>query len=70
MAAPITNGGLPGPDVVEVLRPIERGLVATVFFYRKKPERRTLRIKLETRQLMWIKSQGSRPEGTGARRNF
>ncbi|XP_071092078.1 1-phosphatidylinositol 4,5-bisphosphate phosphodiesterase gamma-1-like isoform X1 [Haliotis cracherodii] len=64
MAAPITNGGLPGPDVVEVLRPIERGLVATVFFYRKKPERRTLRIKLETRQLMWIKSQGSRPEGT------
>ena len=65
MAAPIVNGGLPSPDVVEVLRPLERGLVATVFFCRKKPERRTVRVKLETRQLMWIKSQGSRPEGAG-----
>ncbi|XP_041375905.1 1-phosphatidylinositol 4,5-bisphosphate phosphodiesterase gamma-1-like isoform X2 [Gigantopelta aegis] len=63
MAAPITNGGLPSPDVVEVLRPLEMGLVATVFFCRRKPERRTVRVKLETRQLMWIKSQGSRPEG-------
>ena len=59
------NGRPPTPDVVEVLRHLERGLVVTVFFHRKKPERRTLRVKLETRQLLWIKSQCSRPEGSG-----
>lgn len=65
MAAPMVNGGPPTPDVVEVLRHLERGLVTTIFFYRKKPERRTLRVKLETRQLLWIKAQGARPEGSG-----
>ncbi|PVD20783.1 hypothetical protein C0Q70_18944 [Pomacea canaliculata] len=63
MAAPMLNGGPPTPDVVEVLRNLERGFVTTIFFYRKKPERRTLRVKLETRQLLWIKSHGARPEG-------
>ena len=61
----MVNGGPPTPDVVEVLRHLERGLVTTIFFYRKKPERRTLRVKLETRQLQWIKAQGARPEGAG-----
>ena len=61
----MVNGGPPTPDVVEVLRHLERGLVTTIFFYRKKPERRTLRVKLETRQLLWIKAQGARPEGSG-----
>ncbi|XP_076470498.1 1-phosphatidylinositol 4,5-bisphosphate phosphodiesterase gamma-1-like [Babylonia areolata] len=64
MAAPMVNGGPPTPDVVEVLRILERGLSTTVFFYRKRPERRTLRVKLETRQVLWMKSQGSRPEGS------
>ncbi|KAL8563654.1 hypothetical protein ACOMHN_055288 [Nucella lapillus] len=64
MATPMANGGPPTPDVVEVLRILERGLSTTVFFYRKRPERRTLRVKLETRQVLWMKSQGSRPEGS------
>ncbi|KAK7114898.1 hypothetical protein V1264_000879 [Littorina saxatilis] len=68
MAAPMVNGGPPTPDVVEVLRHLERGLVTTIFFYRKKPERRTLRVKLETRQLLWIKAQGARPEGSACLR--
>ena len=62
----MVNGGPPTPDVVEVLRHLERGLVTTIFFYRKKPERRSLRVKLETRQLLWIKAQGARPEGSGS----
>ncbi|KAK6178523.1 hypothetical protein SNE40_013298 [Patella caerulea] len=68
MAAPIPiangiGGGLSEPEIVEILRPLEIGLVTTLFFYRKKPERRTLKVKLETRQLIWIKSVGGRPEG-------
>lgn len=68
MAATIVNGGPPTPDIVEILRHLERGLVTTIFFYRKKPERRTLRVQLETRQLLWIKAQGARPEGTACLR--
>lgn len=69
MAAPmIINGGPPTPDVVEVLRHLERGLVTSIYFYRKKPERRSLRVKLETRQLLWIKTQGARPEGSACLR--
>ncbi|XP_012935284.1 1-phosphatidylinositol 4,5-bisphosphate phosphodiesterase gamma-1 isoform X2 [Aplysia californica] len=63
MAALMVNGGPPTPDMVEVMRILEMGLVTTIFFYRKRPERRTLKIKLESRQLMWIKSQAGRPEG-------
>ncbi|KAL8594295.1 hypothetical protein ACOMHN_000997 [Nucella lapillus] len=68
MAAAMINGGPPTPDIVEILRHLERGLVTTIFFYRKKPERRTLRVQLETRQLLWIKAQGARPEGTACLR--
>ncbi|XP_076449870.1 1-phosphatidylinositol 4,5-bisphosphate phosphodiesterase gamma-1-like [Babylonia areolata] len=68
MAAPMVNGGPPTPDIVEIFRHLERGLVTTIFFYKKKPERRTLRVQLETRQLLWIKAQGARPEGTACLR--
>ncbi|BFZ19735.1 hypothetical protein BsWGS_22774 [Bradybaena similaris] len=59
----MVNGGPPTPDIVEVMRLLEMGLVTTIFFYRKRPERRTLKVKLESRQLMWIKREACRPEG-------
>ncbi|CAG5116488.1 unnamed protein product, partial [Candidula unifasciata] len=62
-SAVMVNGGPPTPDIVEVMRLLEMGLVTTIFFYRKRPERRTLKVKLESRQLMWIKREASRPEG-------
>ena len=62
---PMINGGPPTPDMVEVMRYLEMGLVTTIFWSGKRPERRTLKVKLESRQLMWIKSQAARPEGTG-----
>lgn len=65
MASPLMNGGPLTPDIVEVMRLLEMGLVTSIFFYRKRPERRTLKIKLESRQLMWVKGQTSRPEGIG-----
>ncbi|XP_029646893.1 1-phosphatidylinositol 4,5-bisphosphate phosphodiesterase gamma-1 isoform X4 [Octopus sinensis] len=53
-----------GNDINTVLRDLERGLVVGLFFPRKKPEKRTLSVRLETRQLIWVKTLGSRPEGT------
>ena len=70
MASVMINGGPPTPDMLEVMRLLEMGLVTTIFFYRKRPERRTLKVKLESRQLMWIKNQTSRPEGIGKPANL
>lgn len=65
MATPnvMYNGGLSQKEI-DVLISLERGLVVSIFFYKKKPEKRTLKIKPETRQLIWIKAHGVRPEGT------
>lgn len=59
-------------EIMETLRYLEQGLVVTIFFAKKsgtkksqKPEKRTLKVKLETRQVVWIRAQGGRPEGTG-----
>ncbi|CAH1778916.1 unnamed protein product [Owenia fusiformis] len=49
-------------NIQDIQRILERGLVVTKFFPKKKPERRTGQVKLETRQLMFVKVQG-RPEG-------
>lgn len=66
-APPIYNDVIP-TDVIHTCGALELGLVVTVYFYKKRPERRTLRVKLETRQLLWIKAQGGRPEGTGMKK--
>ncbi|KAL3860223.1 hypothetical protein ACJMK2_010378 [Sinanodonta woodiana] len=63
MAAPVVYNGLPNTEMLDVLMSLERGLVVTIFFCRKKPEKRTLKVKLESSQLVWIKAQGARPEG-------
>ena len=47
-----------------IFRNLERGLVLTRFHCKKKPEKRTFQVKLETRELVWIRAQGN-PEGTG-----
>nr|XP_022335650.1 1-phosphatidylinositol 4,5-bisphosphate phosphodiesterase gamma-1-like isoform X2 [Crassostrea virginica] len=49
---------------VEIYRCLERGLVVTIFFSKKKPEKKTLQVKLETRQLVWIRAMGAKPDGT------
>eukprot|EP00105_Crassostrea_gigas_P024834 XP_011445225.1 PREDICTED: 1-phosphatidylinositol 4,5-bisphosphate phosphodiesterase gamma-1 isoform X4 [Crassostrea gigas] len=49
---------------VEIFRVLERGLVVTIFFSKRKPERKTMQVKLETRQLVWIRAMGSKPDGT------
>ncbi|KAK0047907.1 1-phosphatidylinositol 4 5-bisphosphate phosphodiesterase gamma-1 [Biomphalaria pfeifferi] len=69
MASIMVNGGPPSPDLVEIMRLLEMGLVTTIFFYRKRPERKTLKVKLESRQFMWIKTQAGRPEGVASLRD-
>ncbi len=67
MATSIVNGG--GTDQttknIHVLRVLERGLVLNRFYSRRRPEKRMFQIKLETRQLIWIRVAGGKPEGIG-----
>ncbi|XP_060559866.1 1-phosphatidylinositol 4,5-bisphosphate phosphodiesterase gamma-1-like, partial [Ruditapes philippinarum] len=63
MAAPIYNG-LPDTGTMHLLGDLETGKVVTIYFLKTKPERRTLEIKPTTSQLVWIKAQGVRPEGS------
>ncbi|XP_043565963.1 1-phosphatidylinositol 4,5-bisphosphate phosphodiesterase gamma-1-like [Chiloscyllium plagiosum] len=48
--------GVPSePQIAELCRSLEVGTVMTVFYSKKsqRPERRTLQVKLETRQIIW-----------------
>ena len=63
MAAPLYNG-LPDVELMTLIGSLETGKVVTIFFAKKRPERRTLEIKPLSGQLVWIKAQGVRPEGS------
>lgn len=63
MAAPMYNG-LPDVELMTLIGSLETGKVVTIFFNKKRPERRTLEVKPLTGQLVWIKAQGVRPEGS------
>ncbi|ODN02952.1 1-phosphatidylinositol 4,5-bisphosphate phosphodiesterase gamma-1 [Orchesella cincta] len=41
------------PELEQVINQLERGTVVTKFFLRKRPEKRTLSIRRETRQIIW-----------------
>lgn len=49
------------PEMEQIISQLERGTVVTKFFQRKKPEKKTLMIRRETRQICWAKSATSRP---------
>ncbi len=68
MATSIVNGGGTADQTtknIHVLRVLERGLVLNRFYSRRRPEKRMFQIKLETRQLIWIRVAGGKPEGIG-----
>ena len=65
MAAPgPMYNGLPDVELMTLIGSLETGKVVTIFFAKKRPERRTLEIKPLSGQLVWIKAQGVRPEGS------
>lgn len=43
-------------EVDQILNILERGTIVTRFYLKKRPEKRTLRIRKETRQLLWSRT--------------
>ena len=63
----LKNGGVL-PDTINTMRVLEEGLSLTKFSFKKRPEKKMVQVKLETRQLVWYKSIGDKqgkPEGVG-----
>ena len=65
----IPNGSpLPSfiPEMEQIISQLERGTVVTKFYPRKRPERKTLMIRRETRQIVWARTAATRTfEGAG-----
>lgn len=49
------------PEMEQIISQLERGTVVTKFFPRKRPEKKTLMIRRETRQIVWARSATFRP---------
>ncbi|XP_053996256.1 1-phosphatidylinositol 4,5-bisphosphate phosphodiesterase gamma-1 isoform X1 [Hylaeus anthracinus] len=49
------------PEMEQIISQLERGTVVTKFFSRKRPEKKTLMIRRETRQIVWARSATFRP---------
>nr|XP_033323937.1 1-phosphatidylinositol 4,5-bisphosphate phosphodiesterase gamma-1 isoform X2 [Megalopta genalis] len=49
------------PEMEQVISQLERGTIVTKFFPRKRPEKKTLMIRRETRQIVWARSATFRP---------
>uniref|UniRef100_T1IHK2 1-phosphatidylinositol 4,5-bisphosphate phosphodiesterase gamma n=1 Tax=Strigamia maritima TaxID=126957 RepID=T1IHK2_STRMM len=56
----LCNGGpvAPGLGIEQTLRALEGGSVMVKFFPRRRPERRSFSVKLETRQIIWQRTVG------------
>ncbi|XP_041375829.1 1-phosphatidylinositol 4,5-bisphosphate phosphodiesterase gamma-1-like [Gigantopelta aegis] len=59
MAGQETYYALHGPDLL--LRHLETGMVVSVYSLKKKPENLTLKVVLETKELVCLRAEGSRP---------
>ncbi|XP_034945841.1 1-phosphatidylinositol 4,5-bisphosphate phosphodiesterase gamma-1 [Chelonus insularis] len=49
------------PEMEQIISQLERGTVVTKFFQRRRPEKKTLMIRRETRQVVWSKSPTHKP---------
>lgn len=59
------------PEMEQIISQLERGTVVTKFFSRKRPEKKTLMIRRETRQIVWARSATFRPfDGSGKNTSF
>nr|CAD7595378.1 unnamed protein product [Timema genevievae] len=56
----ITSLGSFIPEMEQIINQLERGTVVTKFFPRKRPERKTLMIRRETRQVVWARAATTR----------
>ena len=44
------------PEIELIISQLERGTIVTRFFPRKRPEKKTLMIRRETRQIAWART--------------
>lgn len=51
------------PEFEQIISQLERGTIVHKFFPRKRPERKTLFIRRETRQIIWARNVGRAGEG-------
>jgi phosphatidylinositol phospholipase C gamma-1 len=47
-------------EMEQIISQLERGTVVTKFYPRKRPERKTLMIRRETRQVVWARTAATR----------
>lgn len=47
------------PEMEQIISQLERGTLVTKFFPRKRPERKTLMLRRETRQILWTRPSTS-----------
>ena len=52
-------------DIHDTLCALEDGSSLTRYFRNKRPESRMFRVLLETRELVWTRNVGGKPEGVG-----
>jgi len=52
-------------ELHETLNALETGSSLTRYFRSKRPESRLFRVMLETRELIWMRKVGDKPEGVG-----
>lgn len=48
------------PELEQIISQLERGTVVTKFYPRKRPERKTLFIRRETRQIIWARTANAK----------
>lgn len=51
-------------SIREILQSLENGSKLSRFYRGKRAETRLFQVKLETRELIWMRAAGSRPEGS------
>jgi phosphatidylinositol phospholipase C gamma-1 len=62
----LVNGAAIIPEDEQIISLLERGTVVTKFFPRKRPERKTMMVRRETRQIIWSRAAHTRSfEGSG-----
>lgn len=52
------------PEMEQIISQLERGTIITKFYPRKRPERKTLMVRRETRQILWARTAARTYEGS------
>jgi len=46
-------------EIDQIMNILERGTIVTRFYLKKRPEKRTLKLRKETRQILWSRTNSS-----------